>query len=772
MLRRILSFPLLVTALWLVLVPVQADTLTLNLRDAEIQTLIDLVAEETGTNFIVDPRVRGRVSVVSGRPVARDELYDLFLGVLKVYGFAAVAGEAATKIVPDVQAKQAEVPNLFAREGLRDDDIVTHVIQTEHVSAAQLVPILRPLVPQGGHLAAATETNSLLVSDTAANVHRIRDLVARIDQPAAEGFEVIELRHANADSLATKLRELETAQTEGQPTRARVRILADERANAIILSGDAERRLPLRALVTQLDTPVAVGNTQVHYLRYAQAEDVVEVLRGIAETREAAERGTEGRAQAGGSVRIQAHQSTNSVVIFGAPEDTRDYAEVIQKLDIRRAQVLVEAVIAEVSTERARQLGVQWAAGSENSGIGLVNFDRDGRGLLRLGAGLRAFLGGDVAAPPDPGGGLSLGAIGSSGSAQMAILISALQGDSSSNILSTPSLLTLDNEEAEIVVGQNVPFIVGRSIEDSGQAFDTIRREDVGVKLRVRPQINEGNAIRLEIEQEVSQIAPGASDAADLITNTRSLRTHVMVDDGEMLVLGGLMDEQRVETRDQVPGLGDIPGLGRLFRYDSERLEKRNLMVFLYPRIVRTNAAGAELTSEKYSFIRRQQMLEAERGSRTLGAQSPTLPEWEQLTYLPPPFREAPRLSTAASLDTISAVQTPEPARTAGRHEPYDEDWIRSQPGSHFTIQIAAAREYEAIRRHALGLAFPANEEVALARVQSAGEPLHALFKGRYPDAQQARAAMDELPTDIRENGPWVRSFDSIQQAMRPSQRP
>ncbi len=772
MLRRILPFSLLVAALWLAFLPVQADTLTLNLRDAEIQTLIDLVAEETGTNFIVDPRVRGRVSVVSGRPVARDELYDLFLGVLKVYGFAAVAGEAATKIVPDVQAKQAEVPNLFADERLRDDDIVTHVIQTEHVSAAQLVPILRPLVPQGGHLAAATETNSLLVSDSAINVRRIRDLVARIDQPAADGFEVIELRYANADDLATKLRELEAAQTEGQPARSRVQILADARANAIILSGDPERRLPVRALVTQLDTPVAVGNTQVHYLRYAQAEDVVEVLRGIAETREAAERGTEAGTQPEGTVRIQAHQSTNSVVIFGAPEATRDYAEVIQKLDIRRAQVLVEAVIAEVSSERARQLGVQWAAGSPNSGVGLINFDRDGRGLLQLGAGLRAFLDGDVAAPPDPGSGLSLGAIGSSGSAQMAILISALQGDSSSNILSTPSLLTLDNEEAEIVVGQNVPFIVGRSIEDSGQAFDTIRREDVGVKLRVRPQINEGNAIRLEIEQEVSQIAPGASAAADLITNTRSLRTHVMVDDGEMLVLGGLMDEQRVETRDQVPGLGDIPGLGRLFRYDSERLEKRNLMVFLNPRIVRTNAAGAELTSEKYSFIRRQQLAEAQRGSRTLGGQSPVLPEWEQLTYLPPPFAEARALPAATRLDPVSATQTAELTRMAGGNEPHGEDWIRSQPASHFTIQIAATRGSDAIRQHARGLAASANDDVALARVQSGGETLHALFQGRYPNAQQARAAMAELPAGIRENGPWVRRFDSIQQSMSPSQRP
>ena len=655
MFRRLLLTLVLAALSWLVPVA-QADTLTLNLRDAEIQTLIDLVAEETGTNFIVDPRVRGRVSVVSGRPVARDELYDLFLGVLKVYGFAAVPGGAATKIVPDVQAKQGDIPNLFAHERLRDDEIVTHVIHTEHVSAAQLVPILRPLVPQGGHLAAATETNSLLVSDTVANVARVRELVARIDQPVPEGFEVIPLRHANAASLATKLSELDTGAGEGPAARGRVRVLADERANAIILSGDPERRIRLRALISQLDTAVAVGNTQVHYLRYAQAEDVVEVLRGIAETRQ--EAGADAR-RTGGTVRIQAHQSTNAVVIFGAPEDTQDYADIIEKLDIRRAQVMVEAVIAEISSDRVRQLGVQWAAGSESSGFGLINFDRQGRGLLRLATGVRGFLDGDVVAPPNPGDGLSLGGIGSSGSTQIALLISALQGDTSSNILSTPSLLTLDNEEAEIVVGQNVPFVVGRSIEDSGQAFDTIRREDIGVKLRIRPQINEGNAIRLEVEQEVSSLAP-TGDASDLVTNTRSLRTHVMVDDGEMLVLGGLISEGRTETRDKVPGLGDIPALGRLFRYDSESTEKRNLMVFLYPRIVRTNATGAELTSEKYSFIRRQQLLEAQKGRRGINDDTQLLPEWRELTYLPPPFSEtSPRLEELTRLPLPFAELNP-----------------------------------------------------------------------------------------------------------------
>lgn len=639
-LRVVLLLPLFV----LLPLPAPADTVTLNLRDVEIQTLIDLVAEETGTNFIVDPRVRGRVSVISGRPVARAELYDLFLGVLKVYGFAAVPGAAAVKVLPDVQAKQGEIPNLFAHENLRDDEIVTHVLQTEHVSAAQLVPILRPLVPQGGHLAAATETNALVISDTAANVRRIRELIARIDQPTPDGFEVIPLRHASAASLAQKLRELETSPGGGDGmARGRVRILADERANVLILTGDPERRLPLRALIAQLDTPVMTGNTQVHYLRYAQAPDVVEVLRGIAEGREAAERGTDGRTSGERAIRIQAHESTNSVVIFGRPEQTRDYADIIAKLDIRRAQVLVEAVIAEVSSQKAMELGVQWAFGSPSSGIGLINFNRNNRGLLQLGAAARAYLDGNVAGG-DIGrlsvDGASFGGLGRIGSGQIAILLNALQGDSSSNILSTPSLLTLDNEEAEIVVGQNVPFITGRSIEDSGQAFDSITRRDVGVKLRIRPQINEGDAIRMEIEQEVSQLAPQVDAAADLVTNTRSLRTHVIVDDGEMLVLGGLMDEQRNETQDRVPGLGSIPGLGRLFRYDTERLQKRNLMIFIYPRIVRSHASGTELTSEKYSFIRREQLREAERGSRAFGSQASVLQPMDSLTYLPPPFHE------------------------------------------------------------------------------------------------------------------------------------
>ncbi|AKJ94162.1 general secretion pathway protein GspD [Thioalkalivibrio versutus] len=613
---------------------VAADELTLNLRDTNISNLIDLVSEETGTNFIVDPRVRGNITVISSRPVPRDELMDLFHDILKIHGFAAIPGESSTRIVPDAQAKM-DAPAILDLEPEMDADVrggsvVTHVIALRHVAAAQLVPVLRPLIPAGGHLAAATEPNTLLISDTRSNVHRIRALVERMDLPFADDFEVIELRHARAGELAEQLQILAR---EGTGELATPQVLADRRSNAIILSGREESRLRLRGLIAQLDREMEEGNARVHYLKYARAEEVAELLRNIAEKSP----DVDPDARSGSGIHIEAHEATNAVVTFGPSDFIRDFDIIVEQLDIRRAQVLVEAVIAEVSSDRVRDLGVQWGA-IGNSGVGVLNFSGPGsRGILELAAGVEGFLDGTVSSPPDIGDGLTAGGVGSTGSTRIAALVNMLQRDTSSNILSTPSLLTLDNEEAEIVVGQNVPFIVGRSIEDSGQAFDTIRREDVGVKLRVRPQINQGNAVRLEIEQEVSQLAPGTSDAADLITNTRTLKTHVLIDDGDMLVLGGLIQEQQTDSEARVPGLGSIPGIGRLFRADRNQTEKRNLMVFLHPRIVRDSARGAELTSEKYSFIRGEQLREQ---ARTQQRASPVLPEWERLTQLPPSFED------------------------------------------------------------------------------------------------------------------------------------
>ncbi|UJJ32197.1 type II secretion system secretin GspD [Halopseudomonas maritima] len=629
------------------------EDLVLNLRDADINGLIEIVSQETGINFIVDPRVRGEVNVVSGQPIRRDELYDIFLSVLKSQGFAAVRGsDGLVRIVPEVQAKENEVATLG--DDTPGDEYITEVLTVNNMDAGQLVRILRPLVPKGGHLAAAAQSNSLVIADTAANVRRIKSLISRIDRESMEDFEVLPLQHASALDVVRIVQGLD-ANLPAEEFARGPKLIADERTNSVILRGDPEARAGLRTVVRQLDVSGNQGNTQVHYLRYAKAEEVAEVLRGIAEGRERNNGGSSVSSSGGVSsssagtnvaeqnrVRIEAHESTNAVVIYGPAELSRELSSIIRQLDIRRAQVLVEAVIAEVSYDRAKELGVQWGIGSEDAGVGVINFNRNGNGIVDLAAGVNSFLEGDISSPPSLGSGVTLGGIGSIGSTQIALLVNALQGDTASNILSTPSLLTLDNEEAEIVVGQNVPFIVGRSVEDSGQAFDTIQREDVGIKLKIRPQINEGNAVRLEIAQEVSQIAPGTSGAADIITNKRSLTTHVMVDDNQMIVLGGLIDDQMVETADKVPGLGDIPGLGRLFRYDTASLQKRNLMIFLRPVIVRDSAVAQSLTHSKYSYIRDRQLAEQNRRGRLdVGDGVPVLPDWNYLLTLPPPFENA-----------------------------------------------------------------------------------------------------------------------------------
>ena len=647
-----LSLALLLTAAPLALAQTpSSDELVLNLRDVEIAGLIEIVSQNTGINFVVDPRVRGQVSVISGQPIKRDRLYDLFLSVLKSYGFAAIAAHDGTvRIVPEAHAKENQIAQLSAQS--RQDEFITHLIKVEHLDAAQVVRTLRPLVPKGGHLAAEPNANAIVIADTAANVRRIQQLLTRMDQPSSTGFEVVPLNQGHAVELARTLENLPKASEE---LVRKVTVLPDERTNALIVVGSSSARRAYRQLIQKLDRPSDQGNTQVHYLRYAKALEVANVLRGISQGRE-----PHGQASASSpaltpneqrqdsNVRIEAHESTNAVVVHGPAEMAREMAAIIAKLDIRRAQVLVEAVIAEVSYDRAKELGVQWGFGNENSGIGVINFSRGAGGLLNLAAGLDGFWNGDLPYPPPIPDGATLGGVGRVGSTQIGFLLNALQGDSASNILSTPSLLTLDNEEAEIVVGQNVPFIVGRAVEDSGQAFDSIERNDVGIKLRIRPQINEGNAVRLEIKQEVSKLAPQATGAADLITNKRSLSTHVMVDDNQLVVLGGLIDDQVVETQSKVPWLGDVPGLGRLFRYDTANVEKRNLMVFLRPIIVRDAALAQSLSQAKYSHMREQQFQAQDQSNNLLPSTTPVLVEWSELLTLPPAFGAAPALSIAA----------------------------------------------------------------------------------------------------------------------------
>ena len=612
-----------------------AAPVTLNLKDADINALVESMSVLTGKNFIVDPRVKGKVTIISAKAMDEKELYQVFLAVLGVHGFAAIPGDNVTKIVPAAGAKQESVPTVELRSRVEADQIVTRIIQVQNVSAAQIVPILRPLIPPQGHLAAYTPTNVLIISDTAGNVERIAAIIARIDLASNEEVEIVALRHASATEIVRVLTALEQGKGRGDPAAAAgatPRMVADERSNSILLSGDKATRLRLRALLTHLDTPVdSGGNTQVIYLRYAKAKDLMTVLQGVSKSLSsetarnapmpAGQPGAPpGGSSSGGSslVDIQADESTNALVITAPSDLIRSLRSVIAQLDVRRAQVLVEAVIAEISAEKTAELGVQWVAYG-NSVIGFTNLGSGNASLANIVSLAAQVDAGSTTLPavdrvPQ---GLHMAVGDFSGDNQFGALISALAKDADTNVLSTPTVVTLDNEEAEIIVGQNVPFVTGNyttstsstAASSVGNPFQTIQRDDVGIKLKVKPQINEGNAVKLEIAQEVSSVVPSANAATQgPTTNKRSIKTKVLVEDGQVLVLGGLIDENLNENAQKVPLLGDIPLLGNLFRYRGTTKLKRNLMVFLHPVILRDSAQGALHTNDKYSYIRDQQL--------------------------------------------------------------------------------------------------------------------------------------------------------------------
>jgi len=609
-------------------------THTLNFREADINTVIDAISRITNINFIVDPRVKGKVTIISNKEMPSEDVYQVFLSILKVHGFAAVVGGNVTKIVPEVNAKQDSIPFMNKRVYKGSDAFVTRVIEVRYIDAAQLVPILRPLVPQRGHLAAYPASNVLVISDSSSNIQRLEKIIRSIDQATSDEVEVIPLEHASATEVVRIMQQL-----GGQNPKQKIKVnaVADERTNSILLGGPRSSRVRTRALISHLDTPLEAGGyTHVVYLRNAVAKDLVPVLTGISKS--IAKKGTGKNAAATATnIIIEAHESTNAIVISAPANVVRSLKSIIQKLDIRRAQVLVEAVIAEVSEEATRELGVQWAGGGSNSSrpVGLINFDN----------GYSAYnLLSDV---PPPATGLTLGIGDLIGTSRIGALIRALSIDVGTNILSTPSLVTIDNKEAEIVVGQNVPFITG-SFSGTGTGgsspsnpFTTIQRQDVGLKLKIKPQINEGNAIKLDVEQEVSTLSPSTA-GADLITNKRSIKTTVMVEDDGIVVLGGLIEEKLSESEQRVPVLGDIPILGLLFRYNKTTKVKTNLMVFIHPQIMKDDAMLNSLTNEKYNFIRAKQLAIRERGVRLLDdEESPLLPEMKTFLTLPPAYDDS-----------------------------------------------------------------------------------------------------------------------------------
>jgi general secretion pathway protein D len=571
------------------------DGWTINLRDSDVRAFIDQISQLTGQTFIVDPRVKGQVSVVSTATLSLSEVYQLFLSVMATHGFSVLTQGGVARIVPNAEAKTE------AGGGPTGGDLLeTRVIQVQHSSASELIPLVRPLVPQYGHLAAVPSANALIISDRSANIARIEELVRQLDRTRSNDYSVVNLQYGWAVDIAEVLRST-LASGEGADT-AGSQIIADSRTNRLIFTGPAQARQKLASLAQTLDTPsTRSANTRVIRLRHNDAKSLAETLGDISESLARGEGETSSPRNQ--NILIRADESLNALVMLADPELIGTLESIVRQLDVPRAQVMVEAAIVEVSGDITDALGVQWAIDARGStgGVGGVSFGNTG---LSVGSVLNSIRDNEI---PNN---LPDGAIIGVGTRSFGALITALSANSKSNLLSTPSLLTLDNQPAEILVGQNVPFQTGAYTTDASGAnnpFTTIERQDIGVTLKVVPHINEGATLRLEIEQEISSIAPTASlsaQAVDLVTNKRSIKSTILAEDGQVIVLGGLIQDDVTRTDSRVPLLGSIPLLGALFRSTQETHVKRNLMVFLRPTVIRDRAGLAALAGKKYSDIR------------------------------------------------------------------------------------------------------------------------------------------------------------------------
>ena len=647
----------------------QAQTWKINLRDADLTAFINEVADITGKNFAVDPRVRGNVTVISNKPLNKSEVYDLFLGVLNVNGVVAVPSGSTIRLVPDNNVKNSGVP-FDASRNARGDQVVTRVIWLENTNPNDLIPALRPLMPQFAHLAAVQGTNALIVSDRANNITQLETIIRNLDGTGQNDIESITLRSSQAEEIITLLESMSSTGGAKDISGSRVRIVADARTNRILIKGDPSTRKRIRDMVEMLDVPSAdrLGGLKVFKLKYASAKNLAEILQGLvagqatnsnsnssnnnssstlnntsSNTNSASSTNSTISAPSinlnssnsqnqqnnltsfnGNGVSIIGDNTQNALIVKAEPQLMREIESAIQQLDTRRQQVLIEATIIEVEGNDADQLGVQWALGDLNSGIGVINFSNVGSSLSDL---ARGFLGGGAAgagAALGTGTSLMLGRYreGANGSRELyGALIQALKRNAKSNVLSTPSILTMDNEEAYIVVGQNVPFVTGSVTTTGGTAnpYTSIERKDVGVTLKVIPQIGEGGSIRLNVEQEVSSVNNNRGQAQDLVTSKRSIKTSVLADNGQTIVLGGLISDELRQSRESVPFLGSIPGIGRLFRSDSNSNIKSNLLVFIHPTIVGSSDEIRRISQQRYDRLYSLQLALDKDGSfRTL----------------------------------------------------------------------------------------------------------------------------------------------------------
>ena len=642
MLKKWLLVGLLCGPLVAMAAAAEQEKITLNFVNADIESVVKAVGMISGKNFVLDPRVKGSINIVSSSPVSKELTYQILLSALRLQGFAAIEGQGVTKIVPEADAKQSYTPTTDKKLTVSGDKIVTQVYPLRYESASQLVPVLRPLISPNNTIAAYANTNTLVITDYADNVRRINKIIDSIDQPNNGEVVTVRLEHASATDLAQALNRLLSdaaaplpgaAPGSVEPTR-RIVAIADSRTNSVLLRSDNPSLIMrARSIIAGLDTATSVaGNIHVVYLRNAEAVKLAQTLRAVmaGETAAAPASTTAQPGQLGqigqqsqpasspaatASGFIQADVATNSLIITAPDNVYNTLRAAIDKLDARRAQVYVEALIAEVTNDKAAEFGIQWQFldGVNSNGvrtIGGSNLSQRGGGgniidaakdLSSLGRGLNIGITKGTINLPGLGEVINLG-----------VLARALASDANTNILSTPNLLTLDNEEAKIIIGQNVPFITGSYAQTGTTAtatpFQTIERKDVGLMLKIKPQISEGGSVKLQIYQEVSNIAKGTdTGGAGLVTNKRSIESTVLVDDGRIVVLGGLIQDDVQDGQDKVPLLGDIPVLGGLFRYDNRRRVKTNLMVFLRPYVLKDAESSAMLTDSRYGYIRDQQ---------------------------------------------------------------------------------------------------------------------------------------------------------------------
>jgi general secretion pathway protein D len=576
----------------------------INLKEADISAFISQVADITGKSFVVDPRVKGKVSVLSKEPLDADGVYELFLSVLQVHSYSAVPAGNVTLIVQENDVKQAG-RDLDAHVGKDSQEMLTKVIMIKNTPALDLVPILRPLVAKYGHLAGVKSANALIISDHAVNIARIEQIIDRLDRSGSEELEVVQLKEAWVGNVVTMLQSLDPnkvaqGNADNNNTAGTIRVVADERSNRLIIKGEKTARERIRRLIEQLDQPSYFsGSAQVIRLQYADATKLADMVKNLMNDNSTSK--DKDAQQVKGTVGIYADEDLNALVVRAEPSLMKEIQELVKSLDVRRAQVLIESAIVEVSGGKEDSLGVQWVTGDLNAPVGATNFSNAGPSISSIASSVAT---GDYASAL--GSGLTVGAYKErNGEVQFGAILQAIESISNTNLLSTPSIMTLDNQEAEIIVGQNVPFITGSTASSTNSnPFNTIERKDVGVSLKVKPHIHEGLDIRLEVEASAESVSTTTvSGSADLITNKRALKTVILTGNKETIVLGGLIRDDVTDTVSKVPLLGDIPLLGWLFRSTSTQHTKTNLMLFLRPTIVNTSEVSRDLTHDKYNGI-------------------------------------------------------------------------------------------------------------------------------------------------------------------------